>query len=97
VPAEIETAVLTEREEEIEREEEREEEEEEREAECGCGGRRKPAESEGSQTLDGAEWEDEDAERLDRLEQEAEQIETPFGWEDVRDALDAFDASEEPA
>jgi subtilisin family serine protease len=68
------------------------------EEDCGCGGRRKSPALANSDVLEGADedWEDE-ADPIEVFESTAEQIERPFGWEDVRDALEAFDESEAPA
>jgi hypothetical protein len=64
---------------------------------CGCSGRREAPESEAAATLD--EWETDEDEDTELNDEQAapEPIGAPFGWEDVRDALDVIEDLEEPA
>jgi len=62
---------------------------------CGCGRLKEAAQrgSPGAQESGDEDWDDE-AESIEPFEAADEQIETPFVWEDVREALDAFDESD---
>ena len=64
---------------------------------CGCSGRREAAASEVLETSDEWQTDEDEDETLDEDEAEPEPIETPFGWEDVRDALDVIEDPEERA
>ena len=58
---------------------------------CGCSGRQQSATAENAEDLEdsGDAW-DGEAEPDEVFESAAEQIETPFAWEDVQGALEAF-------
>jgi hypothetical protein len=66
--------------------------ESEAEEDCGCAGHTRAAAPEEVAALeaDGEDWE---AEPIEEFETAADEIATPFVWEDVRDALDAVDES----
>ena len=62
---------------------------------CGCASRLEPAESEAAETSDAWTTDEDEDEPLEDDEPAPEPIEAPFGWEDVRDALDVIEDREE--